>query len=144
VASVSRLIGYLDTTAKRHRVQEAQRELKLWNSRAGDPAPAQTHERRSRGAAFRISLLILTLVTGCWSLASQHLYLVGGCSTVPGAGFPGRFSLFKGRIVGGGSCRVSAFLGAVWISLSSRFITGTLYIAIGVPNGETFIINAFQ
>jgi hypothetical protein len=40
----------------------------------GDAIPAQTHERRSRGAAFRISLLILTLVTGCWSLASQHLF----------------------------------------------------------------------
>jgi hypothetical protein len=105
---------------------------------------AQTHERRSRGAAFRISLLILTLVTGCWSLASQHLFWSVVVPPYLEQTSPAGFPFFKGRFVGGGSCRVSAFLGAVWISLSSRFITGTLYIAIGVPNGQPFSINAFQ
>jgi hypothetical protein len=88
VASVSRLIGYLDSTAKRQRWQEAH----LQQSPPGVQIVAQTHERRSHGAAFRISLL--ELVTGCWSLASQHLYVAGGCPTVPIADFPGRLSLF--------------------------------------------------
>jgi hypothetical protein len=57
---------------------------------------------------------------------------------------PAGFPFFKGRFVGGGSCRVSAFLVAAWILSGSRIITGTLYIAIIMPNKKLFIINALR
>jgi hypothetical protein len=53
--------------------------------------------------------------------------------------FPAGSPSFKGRIVGGCSYRASAFLWARRIYSSSRYITGTIYIAIGVPFSHLFI-----
>jgi hypothetical protein len=65
-----------------------------------------------------------------WPLASQNLWAMV-VSIAPTAGFPGRFPFFlKGRFVGGGSCRVSAVLLGCLASRVSRYITGTLLIAI--------------
>jgi hypothetical protein len=62
-------------------------------------------------------------------------------STAPFAGSSGRFPLLKGRFVGGGSCRILLFFGLAGIFSSSRYITGTLQIAIRGPFMLVFVLN---
>jgi hypothetical protein len=57
---------------------------------------------------------------------------------------PGRFSLFKGRFFGGGSCRVPALLWAAGFLSSSRYITGAYPIAIQVPIGPSFVFSILR
>lgn len=68
----------------------------------------------------------------CWSLASQQI-MAGGSIHRAFRRLSWPVSPLRGRFVGGCSCRVSAaFVG--WPDFSSsRYITGTLSIAIDVP-----------
>ncbi len=74
-----------------------------------------------------------------WSLASQQI--VGG-GYLHRAFY--RLPQPVCRFFGGCSCRVSAILRAGRIFPSSRYITGTLYIAIAVPFERNFAFNNLQ
>ena len=54
-------------------------------------------------------------------------------SAAPSAGLSRPVFPFEGRYVGGGSCRILLFFGLAGILSSSRYITGTLLIAIQGP-----------
>jgi hypothetical protein len=62
-------------------------------------------------------------------------------STAPSAGSSGRFPLLRDRFVGGGSCRILLCFGLAGIFSSSRYITGTLEIAIHGPFMLLFVLN---
>ena len=73
-----------------------------------------------------------------WSLASQHLRTV--YFTVPAAWLPAGLPL-EGRSNGGCSCRTPASLWAGRILPISRYITGTLLLALCVPNQSSLFFN---
>jgi hypothetical protein len=65
-------------------------------------------------------------------------------SIAPSAGSSGRFTLLRGRFIGGGSCRILLFFGLAGILSSSRYITGTLQIAIRGPFLSLHVFNDFD
>jgi hypothetical protein len=62
-------------------------------------------------------------------------------STAPSTGSSGRYPLFRGRIFGGCSCRILLFFGLTGITSGSRYITGTLILAIDGPFVWSFIFS---
>jgi hypothetical protein len=79
-----------------------------------------------------------------WSLASQLNVWPVVFSTVPTAGSPDRYVPFSGPLLGGCSCRVSAFSWLLEVLSGRLFITGTLSIAIGAPFLNMFDFNCLR
>ena len=74
----------------------------------------------------------LQIICGRWFFAPCHLQVLR--PVIP----------FEGRFVGGGSCRILLFLWLAGILSSSRFITGTFYIAIHWPFMLVRVINKLR
>jgi hypothetical protein len=130
VARVSRLIGKSDTTAKRPRWQVYFRGYlldKLGNSAQNGPECKKRHSDQS-GVSLSCA--------GHWPPKQLRTVVI---STAPSAGSSGRFPLLRGRYLGGCSCRILLFFGLAGIFSSSRYITGTLDIAIHWPFQSPFI-----
>jgi hypothetical protein len=95
----------------------------FWRGRAGSLGPDAESATR-----YRMALRCPALVTGLpnnWRAVVQ--------STVALAGFPGRLFPFRAARLAVFSCRDPAFIGLAGFDSSSRYITGTLNLAITVP-----------
>jgi hypothetical protein len=137
VARVSRLIGNSDTTANRRGWQVFRLRrftqmsfLRTWL------AQFETSPQSTNATPIGVAHTVLR-----WSLASQLNVWPVVFSTVPTAGSPDRYVPLSGPLLGGCSCRVSAFFWLPGVLSGSLFITGILSIAIGAPFLNMFDFN---
>jgi hypothetical protein len=115
------LIGKLDTTATS---SAAQAHTQNKSNQKNLPAAGEWTCLKPRPYAQNATHKSGVLRFPCWSLASQQIMagvLPRACRRLPRPVFP-----FLGPLLGGCSCRASAFLWARRIFPGSRYITGTL------------------
>ena len=132
VARVSRLIGKSDTTAKRLGWQVNFAQTGLRSPSHLYQIGTECRKRHSDRSGVSLSC------AGHWPPKQMRTMVV---SIAPSAGSSGRFTLLRGRFIGGGSCRILLFFGLAGILSSSRYITGTFHIAIHGPFAPIFVFN---
>ena len=124
VACVSRLIGKFDTTGK----------CIGWQVHFGvttvfDPCHVSPIEPRKHETPLSVEWRF-DVCAGHWPPKHVRTVVI---SAAPSAGSFRPVSPLRGRCFGGGSCRVLLFFGLAGILSSSRYITGTLWVAIHGP-----------
>jgi len=86
--------------------------------------------------------------SGAYEFCARHwppsYKAAGGYSTVPVSRFSRPVRPFEGRSLAFSLAEDLPFLVAAWNFFRSRYITGTLYIAIDAPNFVLFIINNLE
>ena len=125
---ISRLLGNSDTTACATPAQVnclprviSQKRL-IWTEAGKVPQDAQ--KATSRGCSP------LRFRAGHWP---PSFFRPAVLSTVPSTGSPGRFPFFRAALWADALAGRLPFSGLAGIFPSSRYITGTLYIAIDMP-----------